>query len=110
MLVLGGAAVLNSLTAVNIYVAAFLIPIGVIIYTFFGGLKATFLAEYLNTVFFLFTLVLVFVVAVYFLNPQIGGISGIFAKLMDVAVTKSVEGNFAGSYLTMASSDSLVLE
>jgi Na+/proline symporter len=72
MLVLGGAAVLNSLTGVNIYVAAFLIPVGVIIYTFFGGLKATFLAEYLNTV-FLFTVVLVFVIAVYFANPQIGG-------------------------------------
>src|ERR671922_1440987 len=33
MLVLGGAAVVNSLTGVNIYVAAFLIPVGVIIYT-----------------------------------------------------------------------------
>jgi SSS family transporter len=107
MLVLGGAAVVNSLTGVNIYVAAFLIPVGVIIYTFFGGLKATFLAEYLNTV-FLFTVVLVFVIAVYFLNPQIGGISGMFARLSDVAVINPVEGNFAGSYLTMASSGALV--
>jgi SSS family transporter len=107
MLVLGGAAVVNSLTGVNIYVAAFLIPVGVIIYTFFGGLKATFLAEYLNTV-FLFTVVLIFVIAVYFTNPQIGGISGMFAKLTDVAIIKPVEGNFAGSYLTMASSGALV--
>ena len=29
--------------------AAFLIPVGIIIYTFFGGLKATFFADYLNT-------------------------------------------------------------
>ncbi|MDQ5841983.1 MAG: sodium/solute symporter [Thermoproteota archaeon] len=107
MLVLGGAAVVNSLTGVNIYVAAFLIPVGVIIYTFFGGLKATFLAEYLNTV-FLFTVVLIFVIAVYFLNPHIGGISGMFDKLTHVAITKPVEGNFAGSYLTMASFGSLV--
>jgi SSS family transporter len=107
MLVLGGAAVLNSLTGVNIYVAAFLIPVGVIIYTFFGGLKATFLAEYLNTV-FLFTVVLIFVTAVYFTNPQIGGISGMFAKLTDVATIKPVEGNFAGSYLTMASSGAMI--
>lgn len=107
MLVLGGAAVLNSLTGVNIYVAAFLIPVGVIIYNFFGGLKATFLAEYLNTV-FLFTVVLVFVIVVYFANPQIGGVTGMFAKLTDVAVTKPVEGNFAGSYLTMASTGALV--
>jgi SSS family transporter len=107
MLVLGGAAVLNSLTGINIHVAAFLIPVGVIIYTFFGGLKATFLAEYLNTV-FLFTVVLVFVIAVYFTNSQIGGISGMFTKLTEVAIIKPVEGNFAGSYLTMASSGALI--
>jgi SSS family transporter len=107
MLVLGGAAVVNSLTGINIYVAAFLIPVGVIIYTFFGGLKATFLAEYLNTV-FLFTVVLVFVIAVYFTNSQIGGISGMFTKLTEVAIIKPVEGNFAGSYLTMASSGALI--
>ena len=107
MLVLGAAAVVNSLTGINIYVAAFLIPIGVIIYTFFGGLRATFLAEYLNTV-FLFIVVLVFVIAVYFSNPQIGGISGMFAKLEDAAISQPVEGNIAGSYLTMASSGALI--
>jgi urea-proton symporter len=107
MLVLGGAAVVNSLTGTNIYVAAFVIPVGVIIYTFFGGLKATFLAEYLNTV-FLFTVVLVFVIAVYFTNPQIGGISGMFTKLAEVATIKPVEENFAGSYLIMASSGALI--
>src|ERR671932_2800171 len=86
MLVLGAAAVVNSLTGINIYVAAFLIPIGVIIYTFFGGLRATFLAEYLNSV-FLFTVVLVFVIAVYFSNPNpnIGGISGMFLRLSAAA-------------------------
>ena len=107
MLVLGAAAVVNSLTGVNIYVAAFLIPIGVIVYTFFGGLRATFLAEYLNSV-FLFTVVLVFVIAVYFSNPHIGGISGMFARLAAAASTHPVQGNVAGSYLTMASSGALI--
>ena len=54
MLVLGGAAVINSLTGINVYVAAFLIPVGVIIYTFFGGLKATFFADYLNARFHIY--------------------------------------------------------
>lgn len=107
MLVLGGAAALNSLTGINIYVAAFLIPVGVIIYTFFGGLKATFLAEYMNTT-FLFAVVLVFVTAVYFTNPQIGGISGMFEKLTSAAALKPVEGNSAGSYLTLASTGALI--
>lgn len=106
MLVLGGAAAVSSLTGVNISVAAFLIPVGVIIYTFFGGLKATFLAEYLNAV-FLFTVVLVFVTAIYLTNPQIGGITGMFDKLTSAAAIKPVEGNSMGSFLTMASAGAL---
>lgn len=107
MLVLGGAAALSSLTGVNISLAAFLIPVGVIIYTFSGGLRATFLAEYMNTV-FLFIVVLVFVTAVYFLNPTIGGISGMFEKLSAAAALRPVEGNAAGSYLTLASTGALI--
>lgn len=107
MLVLGGAAALSSLTGINISLAAFLIPVGVIIYTFSGGLKATFLAEYMNTV-FLFVVVLVFVTAVYFLNPGIGGISGMFEKLSTAAALRPVEGNAAGSYLTLASTGALI--
>jgi SSS family transporter len=107
MLVLGGAAALSSLTGVNISLAAFLIPVGVIIYTFSGGLRATFLAEYMNTV-FLFIVVLVFVTAVYFLNPTIGGISGMFEKLSAAAAVRPVEGNAAGSYLTLASTGALI--
>lgn len=107
MLVLGGAAAVTSLTGVNIYTAAFLIPAGIIIYTFFGGLKATFLAEYMNTS-FLFVVVLIFVSAVYFTNPQIGGISGMFEKLTAAAASRPIDGNAAGSYLTLASTGALI--
>ena len=107
MLVLGGAAVVNSLTGVNIYVAAFLIPMGVIIYTFFGGLKATFFADYLNTA-FIFAVILIFVTAIYFASPQIGGVSGMFEKLTAATALKPVAGNAGGAYLTMASAGALV--
>jgi SSS family transporter len=107
MLVLGGAAVLNSLTGVDIYVAAFLIPVGVIIYTFFGGLKATFFADYMNTAIML-SVVIFFVVVIYFLSPDIGGIFGMYEKLSSAAVLKPVEGNASGSYLTMASTGALI--
>merc|ERR1719421_1415018 len=49
MLLLGGAATVNALTGMDINVASFLIPWGVILYTAAGGLKATFLASYLHT-------------------------------------------------------------
>jgi urea-proton symporter len=107
MLVLGGAAVIHSLTGVNIYVASFLIPIGVIVYTFFGGLKATFFAEYLNAA-FIFGVVLVFVTSIYFLNPELGGVGGMYEKLTNAATLRPVAGNSEGAYLTMASTGALM--
>ena len=107
MLVLGGAAVVNALTGIDVYIAAFLIPIGVIAYTLFGGLKATFLAEYFNTA-FIFVVVLIFVSAIYFTNDDIGGISGMFEKLSDAATMSPVDGNAAGSFLTLASVGALI--
>ncbi|MDE2588431.1 MAG: sodium:solute symporter family protein, partial [Patescibacteria group bacterium] len=107
MLIIGGASVLNSLTGVNIYAAALLIPLGIVIYTFVGGLKATFLADYANTI-FLFVAVLVFVAAIYFTSQPIGGIEGIYHKLVAAAVTKPIQGNSHGSYLTMASNGALL--
>ena len=107
MLVLGGAAVVNALTGINVYIAAFLIPVGVIAYTLFGGLKATFLAEYFNTA-FIFVVVLIFTSTIYFINPDIGGISGMFEKLSNAAAMYPVEGNAAGSFLTLASVGALI--
>jgi len=49
MLLQGGAATINALSGVHIVAGNFLIPVGVILYTWFGGLKATFLAAYVHT-------------------------------------------------------------
>ncbi|MFB5647430.1 MAG: sodium:solute symporter family protein, partial [Candidatus Nitrosomaritimum yanchengensis] len=107
MLVLGGAAVINSLTGVDITLAAFLIPVGIILYTIFGGLKATFFAEYLNAA-FIFVVVLIFVTVIYFATPEIGGISGLYEKLTQASVVAPVEGNAFGTYLTLASIGALI--
>ena len=107
MLVLGGAAVINSLTGVDITLAAFLIPVGIILYTIFGGLKATFFAEYLNAA-FIFMVVLIFVTVIYFATPEIGGISGMYEKLTQASILNPVEGNAFGTYLTLASIGALI--
>ena len=107
MLILGGAAVLNSLTDVPILYAAFLIPLGIIFYTVFGGLKATFFAEYLNTA-TIFSIVLIFVSVFYFISPEIGGINGMYEKLTEASVLKPVLGNSMGSYITLASIGALI--
>lgn len=47
-LLLGGSAVVTSLTGMNVYAAIFLIPVGVCVYVVLGGLRATFLCEQLQ--------------------------------------------------------------
>ncbi|XP_019445200.1 PREDICTED: urea-proton symporter DUR3 [Lupinus angustifolius] len=122
MLLLGGSAVVNALTGVNIYAASFLIPLGVIVYTLAGGLKATFLASYIHSVIVHIVLV-IFVYLVYTASSELGSPSVVYNRLMEVS-SKSrtcqdpishhgqscgpVSGNHKGSYLTMLSSGGLV--
>lgn len=102
MLLLGGAAVVNGLTGMNISIAAFLIPIGVMIYTLVGGLKATFVADYIHTI-IIFVVILTFVTVVYVTSDVTGGVAGMYDKLVKAAELHPVEGNAAGVFLTMAS-------
>jgi len=116
MLLLGGAAVVNGLTGMDITIAAFLIPVGVMIYTLVGGLKATFVADYMHTV-IIYSVILTFVAMVFFISPVTGGIEGMYDKLAEAAVLKPVleptfvpgePGNAMGAYLTMASAGGLI--
>lgn len=102
MLLLGGSAVVNGLTGMDISLAAFLIPIGVMIYTLVGGLKATFVADYMHTI-IIFIVILTFVAAVYINADITGGIEGMYEKLVAAADLRPIEGNAAGAFLTMAS-------
>lgn len=122
MLLLGGSAVVNALTGVNIYAASFLIPLGVIVYTLAGGLKATFLASYIHSV-IVHIILVIFVFLVYTASSKLGSPSVVYNHLIEVA-SKSrvcseplshdgqscgpVSGNYKGSYLTMLSSGGLV--
>mmetsp|Transcript_134326 Transcript_134326/g.218635 ORF Transcript_134326/g.218635 Transcript_134326/m.218635 type:complete len:379 (-) Transcript_134326:971-2107(-) len=77
MLLLGGAATVNALTGMDIDLAAFLIPWGVILYTAAGGLKATFLASYLHTA----IIFLVLVVCVYTVYVKEGSTDSVYEGL-----------------------------
>jgi SSS family transporter len=107
MLLLGGSAVVNGLTGMDISLAAFLIPIGVMIYTLVGGLKATFVADYMHTI-IIFVTILTFVSAVYINTDITGGVEGMYDKLVQAAEIRPVEGNAAGAFLTMASAGGLM--
>ncbi|KAL9263343.1 Urea-proton symporter DUR3-like protein [Drosera capensis] len=122
MLLLGGSAVVNALTGVNIYAASFLIPLGVVVYTLAGGLKATFLASYIHSVIVHIVLV-IFVYLVYTASSQLGSPGVVYRRLIEVSSISRVcqdpishvgqacgpvNGNYKGSYLTMLSSGGLV--
>lgn len=103
MLLLGGAAVATSLTGMDIYAACFLIPLGIILYILFGGLRATFLTDYIHTV-ALFIIILVFGFTVFATSPKIGSV-GKMMKLLDEVTARGdgPPGNAENSYLTMDS-------
>ncbi|KAG8462097.1 hypothetical protein KFE25_011547 [Diacronema lutheri] len=121
MLLLGGAAVVNALTGVDLNLASFLIPWGVIAYTLAGGLKATFLAPYFNTA-IIFAVLIYFVFVVYASSPLLGDAGTVYDKLTTIVSYPRptedelaagyhcgrVSGNRGGSYLTMLSTDGLV--
>ena len=60
MLLTGGSAVVTALTGMPTAAACFLLPIGVVLYTIAGGIKATFLTDYVHTVMILI-IILIFV-------------------------------------------------
>ncbi|CAA0842034.1 Urea-proton symporter DUR3 [Striga hermonthica] len=122
MLLLGGSAVVNALTGVNIYAASFLIPLGVIVYTLAGGLKATFLASYIHSV-IVHAVLVIFVYLVYVSSSELGSPSTVYRRLLEVASKAQncedpishagqscgpVTGNHKGSYATVLSSGGLV--
>ncbi|KDN47161.1 putative DUR3-urea permease [Tilletiaria anomala UBC 951] len=104
-MVLGASATIASVTGMSIIAALWLLPISVVIYTLSGGLKSTFLADYLHT-----TALLIIVCWLSFKtlsNPEIQSIHGLY-ELATVAAAKTpVKGNYGGSYLTLASPSAL---
>mmetsp|Transcript_8216 Transcript_8216/g.11087 ORF Transcript_8216/g.11087 Transcript_8216/m.11087 type:complete len:684 (+) Transcript_8216:550-2601(+) len=128
MLVLGGAATVNALTGMNLAVASFLIPMGVIMYTVAGGLKATFLASYIHTA-IIFVVLCLFCFIVYTGGGDLGSSDRVY-ELLEIVSNKTrcctndcmpegsiienddqncgpVTDNRDGSYLTMLSKGGL---
>ncbi|KAL8876825.1 MAG: hypothetical protein Q9198_005045, partial [Flavoplaca austrocitrina] len=101
MLLTGGSAVVTSLTGMPTAAACFLLPVGVVLYTLFGGIKATFLTDYVHTV----------SPGPAFM-PHYETFSDSPARVYDLLVEATrahpVEGNAQGSYLTMRSKEGAI--
>jgi Na+/proline symporter len=107
MLLTGGSAVITSLTGVPTAAACFLLPLGVVVYTMFGGIKATFLTDYVHTV-ILLVIILVFAFTTYATGDRLGSPRAVYDALQDLSSHTPVEGNAGGSYLTMRSKEGAI--
>ena len=100
-MLLGASAAIAALTGMHIIAATFLLPVGVGVYTFVGGIKATFLTDYIHT----FTIVIIlcyFSIKVFTLK-EVGSLSNLYELVKAAGQRSPVAGNEDGSYLTMTS-------
>ncbi|MCJ1412970.1 hypothetical protein MMC19_007071 [Ptychographa xylographoides] len=107
MLLTGGSAVVTSLTGMPTPAACFLLPVGVVMYTIFGGLKATFLTDYVHTVMILI-IIFLFAFTAYATNVNLGSPGKVYDLLVEAANRHPVSGNAEGSYLTMQSKEGAI--
>ncbi|KAJ6068472.1 hypothetical protein N7499_010359 [Penicillium canescens] len=105
-MLLGAAAVVTAVTGMHIIAATFLLPVGVTVYTFVGGIKATFLTDYFHTA-------IIMIIACYFSVKafsieEVGSVGNLFELVQAAAQRHPVSGNQDGTYLTMTSKGAIL--
>ncbi|KAF5873106.1 putative sodium solute symporter protein [Botrytis fragariae] len=103
-MILAGAQLVTGMTGMHVVAACVLIPAGVVIYTAVGGLKATFLTDFLHTTVAL--ILLIYFSLAVLSNEHIGGVSGLYEKVK--ATDDYIPGNYEGSLLTMKSKSAVL--
>lgn len=101
-LLINGSSIFAAITGVNRDAAIVLFPIGVIIYTLLGGIKATFLTDWTHTV-IIYSLLLTFMFNCYATNSDIGSPDKLYDLLVEAANIRPITGNEQGSLVTFAS-------
>ncbi|KAL9112825.1 MAG: hypothetical protein Q9227_002902 [Pyrenula ochraceoflavens] len=105
---LGGSQVVGALTGMNVYAACFLIPLVVGAYVIAGGLRSTFLCDYIHTV-ILFLSIFIFGFTLYATSPIVGSLDKFYDLLLSASEKMPIAKNASdGSYLTFHSVDGLV--
>ncbi|PVH75681.1 hypothetical protein DL98DRAFT_498023 [Cadophora sp. DSE1049] len=104
-MLLGASAAITALTGMHVIAATFLLPIGVVVYTFVGGIKATFLTDYIHT--FTILIILCFFTANAFTVPEISSIGNLYDLVTTASSRAPISGNHHGTYMTMTSSSGI---
>ncbi|KAI0846340.1 Sodium:solute symporter family-domain-containing protein [Daldinia vernicosa] len=105
-MILTGSQLIYGISGMHFVAATVLIPLGVVLYTAVGGLKATFLTDYIHTTIAL-VLIMYFTLSIL-THEAVGGLGGLYDKVMATAAENYIPGNFEGSLLTMKSKDAII--
>ncbi|BCS28081.1 uncharacterized protein APUU_61129A [Aspergillus puulaauensis] len=89
----------------DVVASSYLLPLGVTAYTYFSGLKATFLTDYMHTFIFMI-IVCCFTIKVITVN-EIGSLGALYDAVLRADAVNAVPGNYQGSHLTMRSEQCL---
>ncbi|ODV96343.1 hypothetical protein PACTADRAFT_41131 [Pachysolen tannophilus NRRL Y-2460] len=105
-MILGAAGAISVIAGnMNIAASTMLIPVGVLMYTTFGGLRATFLTDYIHSIIAL--IILCYFNTAVLTSSEIGGIDSLYDMVIENKSGRSIEGNFEGSFLTGKSKGSI---
>ncbi|KAK6084035.1 urea active transporter [Seiridium cupressi] len=105
-MILTGSQLIYGVSGMHFVAATILIPLGVVLYTAVGGLKATFLTDYFHT---LVALILIIYFTLNILTHEaVGGLYGLYDKVMATSAENYIPGNYEGSLLTMKSRDAII--
>jgi SSS family transporter len=108
MLILGGSAVIFALSGVPTTAAAFLIPMGVTIYTAQGGLRATFIASWAHVA-IIYIALCIFMFQIYSTDKMLGSPKAVWDHLNFMNGVVPLNGNHPnGTMLTIKSHDGLL--
>lgn len=100
-MILAGAQLTTGMTGMHVVAACILIPAGVVLYTAVGGLKATFLTDFLHTM--IAVILLLYFSLSVLTNEHVGGPAGLYEKVK--AANWYIDGNYKGSLLSFKSKD-----
>ncbi|WWC97813.1 hypothetical protein V866_004700 [Kwoniella sp. B9012] len=101
-ILIGGAGVISGMTGISQYAGIWLLPAVIVAYVLTGGLRATFVADYLHCC-ILFTCLLVLVLATYTRGDLIGSPGKLYDLLLAASETTPAVGNDHQSYLSFRS-------
>ncbi|KAF7556670.1 hypothetical protein G7Z17_g1262 [Cylindrodendrum hubeiense] len=100
-MILGASATISFLTGIHIMASTFLLPLGVVLYTLVGGIKATFLTDYIHT--FIILILCCWLTIKVLVSEHVGSIGGLYDLVVAAEERHYIDGNYGGSLLTMTS-------